>query len=268
MFCNVNLIRTYFSVAAVFIIVANSLAQTQPDKVSHAEPLYFDLVRDLGARNGEREFNVGFDFRHNKHYNERAFLVEYEFAPINRLGLEVEVDFSFFKGTSGNVEIPGDRLEGLRLSTQYSIFVSTRLKTTLAVGHTQIFEFADFKHYGKSNLFTGTVYNPFFIAAKRWGENVHTLIYTSPLLEHDFETAKFALSWQINSSFLFTIPQTRHFAGVELNHKIDTGKYELTVRPQAKIKLDRKLAVGLVTGIPIAKTNENCSTFLRIIYEP
>lgn len=27
-----------------------------PDKVHHAEPLYNDLVRDLGARKGEKEF--------------------------------------------------------------------------------------------------------------------------------------------------------------------------------------------------------------------
>lgn len=28
-------------------------------KVLHAEPLYIDLIRDLGARKGEREWNVG-----------------------------------------------------------------------------------------------------------------------------------------------------------------------------------------------------------------
>ena len=28
-----------------------------PDKVLHAEPLYIDLIRDLGARKGEKEWN-------------------------------------------------------------------------------------------------------------------------------------------------------------------------------------------------------------------
>ena len=31
------------------------------DKVLHAEPLFIDLIRDLGARKGEREWNIGFD---------------------------------------------------------------------------------------------------------------------------------------------------------------------------------------------------------------
>jgi hypothetical protein len=30
-----------------------------PPKVLHAEPLYIDLIRDLGARKGEKEWNVG-----------------------------------------------------------------------------------------------------------------------------------------------------------------------------------------------------------------
>jgi hypothetical protein len=29
-------------------------------KVLHAEPLYIDLIRDLGARKDEKEWNVGF----------------------------------------------------------------------------------------------------------------------------------------------------------------------------------------------------------------
>ncbi|GCC52860.1 hypothetical protein SanaruYs_30990 [Chryseotalea sanaruensis] len=31
----------------------------QKTKIDHAEPLYIDLIRDLGARKGEREWNVG-----------------------------------------------------------------------------------------------------------------------------------------------------------------------------------------------------------------
>ena len=32
----------------------------EPDKVLHAEPLYIDLIRDLGARKGEKEWNFGY----------------------------------------------------------------------------------------------------------------------------------------------------------------------------------------------------------------
>lgn len=268
MFYNVNKIKTYFSAVAIFIFVSDCIAQTKPDKVSHAEPLYFDLVRDLGARKGEKEINVGAGFTNITNYNEHAFLIEYEFAPINRLGFEAEADFSFFRRTNPFSEIPNHKLECLRFSTQYSFFVSTKLKTTLAVGYTQIVEFTDFKNYGKTNFFTGTVYNPFFVAAKRWGNNFHSLVYVSPLLENDFTTNKLAVNWQVNTSFHYVIPQTKHFIGVELNKEINNGKFEMTVRQQVKIKFNQKLALGIVTGIPINKPNESCSSFLRIIYEP
>ncbi len=266
-----NVIKTYFSIVAILVFEVTAFAQTaaKPDKVSHAEPLYFDLVRDLGARKGEKEINVGADFTNITNYNEHAFLVEYEFAPINRLGFEAEADFSFFKRTNPVSEIPNHKLECLRFSTQYSFFVSTKLKTTLSVGYTQIVEFTDFKNYGKRNFFTSTVYNPFFVAAKRWGENLHILIYTYPLIEHDFTKNSIVISWQINTSFLYTLPQTKHFIGIELNKETNHGKFEMTIRPQVKIKLNKKVALGFVTGIPINnKSNEGCSSFLRIIYEP
>ena len=262
-----NLIKNYFIAIATIISVSNSHAQTEIEKVSHAEPLYNDLVRDLGARKGEKELNAAYDFKKMKNYNENAFLVEYEFAPINRLGLEIEADFSFFNRTNNTGEVPNNKLENLRFSTQYSFFVSTKLKTTLAVGYTQIIEFNDFKNYGKSKLITGTVYNPFFVAAKRFHENFHTIIYTSPLIEHDFDTNKIVLNWQINTSFLYTIPQTKHFVGFEFNHEIIDRKYELTIRPQIKLKMNEKLALGFVAGIPVNKANENWSSFCRMIYE-
>lgn len=251
----------------MMVFISNAFAQAPPEKVSHAEPLYMDLVRDLGARKGEREINAGIDFIKSKNYNEWACLVEYEFAPTHRLGLEVEADFSFFQRTAATAESPGNKLEGLRFSSQYSFFVSTPLQTTLAVGYTQIVEFTDFKNYRKNNLVTGTVYNPFFVAAKRWGAHFHTLIYASPLLEHDFETHNLSLNAQVNTSFLYTLPRTKHFAGVELNKEIHNGKFELTVRPQLKIIMTDKLAVGIVGGFPIHKSDESCSSFLRIIYE-
>lgn len=53
----------------------------QPDKVLHAEPLYIDLIRDLGARKGEKEWNVGLGITDNNSYDEYTALVEYEWAP-------------------------------------------------------------------------------------------------------------------------------------------------------------------------------------------
>lgn len=264
-------LKSLFLVPAIFIWATVGSAQTdppRPDKVLHAEPLYFDLVRDLGARTGEQEFNLGADFIHTLNHHKYALLAEYEFAPIHRLGFEVEIDFSFFKQTGFKTETPNNKLEGLRLSTQHSFFVSPRLRTTMAVGYTQIVSFTDFKNYGRSNFFTGTVYNPFFVAAKCWGNHYHTLIHTSPLIEYDFVRHSVAVHWQINTSFHYILPQTRHFIGVELNQEIHEGRFAITIRPQIKIKLHQNLAIGFVTGGAINKGGEHLSCFLRIIYEP
>lgn len=78
-------------------------------KVLHAEPLYIDLIRDLGARKGEKEWNVGLGLTDNQSFDEYLALVEYEWAPIDRLGLEVELPFSFFYPVNGNQTAPNNR---------------------------------------------------------------------------------------------------------------------------------------------------------------
>lgn len=241
---------------------------TLPHKVSHAEPLYMDLVRDLGARKGEKEINIGADFAKNRDYNEYAFLIEYEFAPVHRLGLEVEADFSFFKRAGGDAEIPENKLECLQFSSQYSFLVSTEHQATLAVGYTQILEFIGFKNYGDDHLIKGVAYNPFFIAAKRWGSDFHTLVYTGPVAEQDLAENITTINWLINTTFHYTIPGTGHFIGIEINKEVEGGRFQMTLRPQAKIKLNHRLAIGLVAGLPITEAREGFSCFFRVIYEP
>ncbi|SFO01973.1 hypothetical protein SAMN05421741_1174 [Paenimyroides ummariense] len=263
-----NVIKKYFLSAALILVAAKCFSQDMlPEKVSHAEPLYYDLVRDLGARKGEKEFNAGYDFSKHTSYNEHAFLLEYEFAPVDRLGFEVEADFSFFNNKTA-AETPGNKIEALRFSSQYSFFVSPGLKTTLAVGYTQIINFKPFRSVEKQPLVTGTVYSPFFVAAKRWGAYVNSLVYAYPLFRHDFAAKMLSVEWQVNTSLLITIPGTKHFAGVEINKEFQQGRFRMTLRPQLKLKLDEHTAVGLVAGIPTRKAGEGFSSFARFIYEP
>lgn len=255
-----------------FLGVFSGLAQThsRPVKVSHAEPIFQDLVRDLGARKGEKEFNIGADFSSTKNYRENGFLAEYEFAPINRLGLEVETDFSFFspKKDSSKEQIPGNRLDGIRFSAQYTFFVSEKAQTSMALGYTQVVEFTDFKNYAKGKFITGLVYSPFFVAAKKWGSNIHTLVYTYPKIQHELGEKGTLEDWEINSSVMYSLPNSGHFIGVEVNKEISHGKILVTLRPQVKIKLDAHFAVGVVTGIPVSHQEESISSFFRLVYEP
>jgi hypothetical protein len=107
------------------------------DKVLHAEPLFIDLIRDLGARKGEREWNVGLGMSDMTTYNAYETLIEYEFAPIDRLGLEIELPFSFYSplDKSSVDTLPSSQLESLKLATQWSFFVNERISTSMALGY-------------------------------------------------------------------------------------------------------------------------------------
>ncbi|GJM59601.1 HAEPLYID family protein [Persicobacter diffluens] len=240
-----------------------------PAKVLHAEPLYIDLIRDLGARKGEKEWNVGFGLNDNTDYDRIEALVEYEWAPINRLGLEIEVPFSFYSGNPNGMEaVPANRMESLKLAAQYSFFVSEKAKTSLAIGYIHEFEMTPFENYGKESFFTANVYNPFFVAAKRWGQNFHTLIYTGPVIEQPFHENEIHTEWQINTNFHYMIPGTRNFLGVELNKEVDHGDFDMTIRPQMRLGITDDLMIGIVTGIPVSRERQRLSTFLRLIWEP
>ncbi|GGA80316.1 hypothetical protein GCM10008015_21260 [Flavobacterium palustre] len=277
-----------FSILALLFVTINAKAQTEKElensiidslyiqetenknkraKVLHAEPLYIDLIRDLGARKGEREWNVGLGLTDKNNYDEYQALIEYEWAPIDRLGLEVELPFTLYPSAT-NATTPGSKLNGLKLATQYSFFVSEKLKTSMAIGYIHEFGLTSFNNYGNDKLFTGNTYNPIFIVAKRWGNNFHTLLYTGPVIEHHFEENSTHTSWEINSNFHYMIPGTKNFIGIEFNKEIQTKDFDMTIRPQMRVAVAENLLVGIVTGIPVSRENERFSSFLRLIYEP
>lgn len=240
----------------------------EPVKVLHAEPLYIDLIRDLGARKGEKEWNVGLGITDNKTYDSYTALVEYEFAPIDRLGLEVELPFSFYYPTEGNTVAPKSKLNSLKIAAQYTFLVSEKAKTSLAFGYINEFELNEFNSYRNGSLFTGNVFNPFFVGAKRWGQNFHTLVYTGPLVVCHFNDNSIKTLWQINSNFHYMIDGTKNFIGIEFNKEIQKTDFDMTIRPQMRVGVTDNLLIGIVAGIPIKRENERFSSFLRLIYEP
>lgn len=251
-----------------FSLTSYSQNKALIEKVSHAEPMYMDLVRDLGARKGEREINVGYGFTNKPNYNRHDVLVEYEFAPINRLAFEVEIDFSFFHQKNKFQASPNSLFESLRLSTQYSFFVSQKHQSTLAIGYTQVFEGSSFSNFRREPFFPSTIFTPFFVGAKKWGNHVHTLIYASSLMEHHFTEKKWKVSGQVNASIHYAIPHSKHLIGVECNSEIRPHEFHAVLRPQVKLKLHKKCAIGWVVGIPLTPKQESFSSFVRLIIEP
>lgn len=240
----------------------------EPDKVLHAEPLFIDLIRDLGARKGEREWNAGMGLTDNTRYDKYTALIEYEWAPVNRLGLEIELPFSFYYPIQGHKSAPGNKLNGLKLAAQYSFLVSEKMKTSLAAGYIHEFEMAEFSKYKSSGIYKGNLYNPFLITAKRWGNNFHSLLYTGPVIETRLNTPGQLTTWQINSNFHYMISGTRNFIGIEFNKEVYNQNFSMTVRPQMRLGIAENLLVGIVTGVPVSRDTERFSTFLRLIYEP
>ncbi|AFR36286.1 HAEPLYID family protein [Riemerella anatipestifer] len=240
----------------------------EPAKVLHAEPLYIDLIRDLGARKGEKEWNLGFGLRDKLNFDAYEALVEYEWAPIDRLGLEVELPFTFYSPTGNErVQAPSSKLNSFKLALQWSFLVNEEKATTMALGYINELEFSDFGRFGRP-LIKGNVYNPFFVVAKRWGNNFHTLVYTGPMIEQSFITNKFHTMYDVHSSFHYMISGTRNFVGVEFNKTFDRGDFDMVMRPQMRLGISEQLMLGVVVGIPVSRENERLSSFLRLIWEP
>ena len=240
-------------------------------KVNHAEPLFIDLIRDLGARKGEKEWNVGLGITDNVQFDRYDALIEYEFAPINRLGLEIELPFSLYyrstdTGLSSN--IPVSQLNSLKLAAQYTCFVSERWKSSLAMGYLHEFELKPIRTFDRIPALKGHLYSPFLVAAKRWGHRLHSLIYTGPLIENEISTQQFIMGWQTNISGHLMLPGTRNFVGLEINQRKMDDQQQWILRPQMRLGLADNLLVGIVAGIPTRKQTERLSSFLRLIYEP
>lgn len=241
----------------------------EPIKILHAEPLYIDLIRDLGARKGEQEWNLGFGLTDNLKFDSYEALIEYEWAPIDRLGLEVELPFTFYSpiNSAERNAVPSNRLNSIKIAAQWTYFVSERYATSMAIGYINEFELSDFKNFGNPFLI-GNVYNPFLVVAKRWGDNFHSLIYTGPLIEQSFVTTKIHTSYEINTNFHYMISGTRNFIGIELNKTLDKEDFDMTMRPQMRLGIADNFLVGIVVGIPVSRENERFSSFIRLIWEP
>lgn len=237
-----------------------------PAKVSHAEPVYFDLIRDLGARKGERELNIGVGMTSARSYTAHTYLVEYEFAPLNRLGMEIELPLAFYSPVSKENrqrlhEHSG--IEGIKTAVQYSFFVSAKMQTTMAAGY--IFELEQ-----GSNLLQrrGSLHNPFVIIAKKWGSQFHSLIYAGPSFERDAELKNQKSAWLINANVHYTLPGTRNFVGIETNERIEHHHLEMIIRPQVKMALTSTTSLGLALGIPAGIHETHLDFLLRWVYEP
>lgn len=239
----------------------------EPDKVLHAEPLFIDLIRDLGARKGEREWNYGMGLTDFKSYDAYEFLVEYEFAIVDRIGLEIEIPVFFYNGEDKSTH-PENTVESLKTAGQWTFLVDQSRSVSLAVGYINEILFRSFNQIGDKGLIEGNLFNPFFVGAKRWGSNVHTLIYTGPRFEYHYSPSAWSFEYEMHLNFHYMVPGTGNFVGMEINQYFNADYYNITLRPQARVDINENLLIGIVSGIPLNNPDEGLSFFVRLIYEP
>jgi hypothetical protein len=254
---------------SLFIEEIETPKTNQKTKILHAEPLFIDLIRDLGARKGEKEWNLGFGMQDKRNFDEFEALIEYEWAPIDRLGLEVELPVSLYSFRNGNRnrEIPSNKLESLKIAGQYTFLVSEKLNTSMAIGYIHQFELVDFDRLGKEDSFKGNIFNPFLVAAKRWGSNYHSLIYTGPVIEKAYGNSS-TVGFEVNYNLHYMVTGTRNFIGLEVNQEIRERKSIATLRPQMRLAIAENLMIGIVSAIPIGQPDVGLGSFVRLIYEP
>lgn len=243
-----------------------------PDKIHHAEPLYIDLIRDLGARKGEKELNVGWGMEDQKGFVANTGFMEYEFSPVNRLGLEIEVPFTFYKPEFEHQKgepAPRNRVEGVKLASQYTFLVAPKYNLSMAIGYIHEFRMHSFYtlRQGSAPL-KGHSMSPFFVAAKRWGKRIHSMIYTGPEWEFTSGEKNSERYYQLNASMHYQLSEEGNFIGLEINQEYAGWKAATVVRPQAKLMITSNLALGLVTGIPVNLDDHGISFLARVIFEP
>lgn len=242
-----------------------------PYKVLHAEPLFIDLIRDLGARRGEAEWNVGVGLTEQSGYDAYKVLVEYEWAPRDRLGFEIELPATIYSGIrfangARAPAAPASRLDGLKTAVQWTAHVSERHQASFALGYLNELRLADPFRAGRA--VTGNLYNPFAAAAKRWTHNVHTLVLAGVRHEQAFGEGFAPPLVELNTSAHYMLPGTRNFVGVEANTERQQRATRTVLRPQMRLAVTDHLLLGVAVGVPVTNGRERLGTFFRVIYEP
>ena len=116
----------------------------------------------------------------------------------------------------------------------------------MALGYMNEFLFNPINQIGEKGLMEGNLFNPFFVAAKRWGSNYHTLIYTGPRFEYHFDPSGWHFEYEMHLNFHYMVPGTGNFLGLEYNQYFTGDDYSGVLRPQARVDINEHLLLGIV----------------------
>ena len=232
---------TYHSVASQ----DNPIQET----VSIPEPLMFDLVRGLGAKQGELEINSLADFPLNNS-SERGveWAPEIEYALFNNFAVELELPFNNFE------------LEAYKMAIQWTIGSSKNNKFIHGIqiiGETYI-------HDDILEL------NFLYVPGYRFNEVWSAIGLFGVMLESGSDSPDKNYTILLNAS-LFADLNEHTIVGVEFNNSnpmiqmIDDNNMQLLILPQGHYEFDSGLAFQFGIGPKFSKDKTDASAVLRVI---
>lgn len=249
--------RTILLQLLVMYAINIKAQSSEKQHLKHVEPLQVDLIQDLNARKGDRQLEIDFDIDLQHRYNAVSVELEYEHTFSPRLGMELAVPLSLYglkRGYNTGEDVPHNKIEGLKLGLQYTFSTIQQARTTIALALIHESHFHSFTSIKKgSHFIKGYSETAAFVAAKRWGRRIHTMLYTGPewtimsgtsykpLLHSDI-----SVHWQLTR---------RQFIGVEYVYRSGKGTIP-EIYPQLKMALTRHTDICLAAAIPAKRTHE------------
>jgi hypothetical protein len=223
--------------------------QTQNDHTEIPEPLMFDLVRGLGARQGELEINTLADFPLNNTDN-RAI----EWAP--------EIEYAVFDGFAVELEFPfeDEHLEAFKLALQYTLGSSGNNK--FIHGLQVISEIYRFESITELNLL--------YIPAYRFNEVWSSLGLFGLMYELGSDASDKRTTVLVNVSVFANIgPQS--VLGLEINNtdptlqKRDDNEMDFLLLPQFHYEFKSGLSFQIGCGPRFTDESTEYSGVIRLI---
>lgn len=219
------------------------------ETVSIPEPLMFDLVRGLGARQGELEMNSLADFPLHDISNQGVgWAPEIEYAVFNNFAVELEFPFNNFG------------LEAYKVAVQWTIGSSKNNKFIHGIQvlgeryiHDDILEL-----------------NFLYVPAYRFNEVWSAIGLFGVMLESGSDAPEKNYTVILNASVFFDINENT-VVGVELNNtnsmnqQIDDNEMELLVLPQVHYEFDRGFSFQFGIGPRFLNGITDGSAVLRVI---
>ena len=238
-------------VVAFILSFTSVVGQDIPSKktVSIPEPLMFDLVRGLGAKQGELEINSLADFPLNDGSSRGVeWAPEIEYALFDNLAIEFELPFNDFE------------LEAYKMAVQWTIGSAKNNKFIHGI-----------QVIGESYIHDDILeLNFLYVPAYRFSEVWSAIGLFGLMLESGADTPDKNYTIILNAS-VFADLNEHTIVGVEINNsdaviqEIDDNGMDLLILPQVHYEFDSGFSFQFGVGPKISEGTTDASAVLRLI---